>query len=320
MPRFNHSALVIAALTTTIAALSFPVWSYADRSGTGVSNTAAGTVNTQWGPLTASDRDLIVRVRLAGLWELPAGEKAMDKSSSASVKEAADHLLVGHGDLDERVRNVAAQLNVELPNQPNEAQQGFLAQMDAAQGKEFDRVWSSLLRKAHGTIFPPSRRSGTRPRTRWCVSWRRTPTRPCSTTSRCWRRPERSTSTPSPTARSDSCTRDSGPGPLGVLTTPHARPSPATYKSPTTIGFPREVPLPRMNGTFLVGLAIAGTVGALAYPVFYSYPHRNDAATAAAITGDTVNTQWGPLTALDRELIVRVRLAGLWELPRDSRR
>ncbi|MDX2546576.1 DUF4142 domain-containing protein [Streptomyces sp. WI04-05B] len=154
MPRFNHSALVIAALTTTIAALSFPVWSYADRSGTGVANTAAGTVNTQWGPLTASDRNLIVRVRLAGLWEAPAGEKAMDKSSSASVKAAADHLLVGHSDLDERVRKVAAQLNVELPNQPNEAQQGFLAQMDAAQGKEFDRVWASLLRKAHGTIFP----------------------------------------------------------------------------------------------------------------------------------------------------------------------
>ncbi|MGW1719547.1 DUF4142 domain-containing protein [Streptomyces sp. NPDC002156] len=154
MPRFNQSALVIAALTTTIAALAFPVWSYTDRSGTGVSNVAAGTVNTQWGPLTASDRDLIVRVRLAGLWELPAAEKAMAKSDSATVKDAADHLLVGHGDLDERVRKVASQLGVEIPNQPNAQQQGFLAQMDAAQGEAFDRIWASLLRKAHGGIFP----------------------------------------------------------------------------------------------------------------------------------------------------------------------
>ncbi|WP_330287128.1 DUF4142 domain-containing protein [Streptomyces sp. NBC_00576] len=154
MPRFNHSALVIAALTTTIAALSFPVWSYADRSGTGVANVASGTVNTQWGPLTASDRDLIVRVRLAGLWELPAAEKAMARSSSATVKDAADHLLVGHADLDQRVRTVASQLGVAIPNEPNAQQQGFLAQMDAAQGESFDRTWANLLRSAHGKIFP----------------------------------------------------------------------------------------------------------------------------------------------------------------------
>jgi putative membrane protein len=154
LPRINHSALVIAALTTTMAALAFPVWSYNDRSGTGVSNVASGTVNTQWGPLTASDRDLIERVRLAGLWELPAAEKAMAKSSSATVKEAADHLAVGHADLDKRVRSVAAKLNITLPNQPNAAQQGWLAQMDAAQGVAFDRTWANLLRSAHGKIFP----------------------------------------------------------------------------------------------------------------------------------------------------------------------
>lgn len=155
MPRFNHSALVIAALTTTIAALSFPVWSYSDRSGTGAANVASTTVNTQWGPLTASDRDLMVRVRLAGLWELPAAEKAMARSNSAAVKEAADHLLVGHADLDQRVRTIASQLGVELPNEPNAAQLGFLAQMDAAQGEAFDRTWANLLRSAHGKIFNP---------------------------------------------------------------------------------------------------------------------------------------------------------------------
>ncbi|MFI1356692.1 DUF4142 domain-containing protein [Streptomyces sp. NPDC020898] len=154
MPRINHSALVIAALTTTMAALAFPVWSYADRSGTGAANVAAGTVNTQWGPLTATDRDLIVRVRLAGLWELPAAEQAMKRSTSPAVKEAADHLIVGHADLDKRARSVAAQLGVELPNQPTAQQQGWLAQMDASQGEAYDRTWANLLRSAHGKIFP----------------------------------------------------------------------------------------------------------------------------------------------------------------------
>ncbi|GAA3294232.1 hypothetical protein GCM10020295_18220 [Streptomyces cinereospinus] len=65
MRRINGTALIIAALAATVGALAFPVWSYADRSGTGQANLAAGAVSTRWGPLTAQDRDLIVRVRLA---------------------------------------------------------------------------------------------------------------------------------------------------------------------------------------------------------------------------------------------------------------
>ncbi|KND46269.1 MULTISPECIES: DUF4142 domain-containing protein [Streptomyces] len=154
MRRLNGSLIAGLALVVTVGALAFPVWSYADRSGTAQANMAAGSVNTQWGPLTASDRDLIVRVRLAGLWELPAAEKAMARSKSPQVKEAADHLIVGHKDLDERVRAVASQLGVELPNVPNEQQQGFLQQMDNATDDQFDRVWANLLRSAHGKIFP----------------------------------------------------------------------------------------------------------------------------------------------------------------------
>jgi putative membrane protein len=78
----------------------------------------------------------------------------MKKSSSKTVKEAADHLIVGHKDLDERVRVVATKLGVELPDEPNDQQKGWLQQMNQAQGKEFDRTWANLLRSAHGKIFP----------------------------------------------------------------------------------------------------------------------------------------------------------------------
>ncbi|GDY77889.1 hypothetical protein SAV31267_073740 [Streptomyces avermitilis] len=152
--RINGTALVIAALFATVGALAYPVWSYADRSGTGQANLAAGTVSTRWGPLTASDRDLIVRVRLAGLWELPAGQQALERPVSKAFKETADHLIVGHTDLDKRVRIVAAQLGVELPNQPNPQQQGWLQELSAASGKEYEYKFANLLRSAHGKIFP----------------------------------------------------------------------------------------------------------------------------------------------------------------------
>ncbi|MFJ5772777.1 DUF4142 domain-containing protein [Streptomyces sp. NPDC093094] len=154
MRRINGTAFIIAALVATVGALAFPVWSYADRSGTGQANLDAGTVSTRWGPLTAQDRDLIVRVRLAGLWELPAGQQAIERAPSAAIKEAGDHLIVGHTDLDKRVRIVAAQLGVELPNQPNEQQQGWLQEMSAATGAEYEYKFVNLLRAAHGKIFP----------------------------------------------------------------------------------------------------------------------------------------------------------------------
>ncbi|MFJ6571040.1 DUF4142 domain-containing protein [Streptomyces sp. NPDC091292] len=153
MRRINGTALIIAALVATLGALAYPVWSYADRSGTPQANVAAGTVATQWGPLTATDRDFIVRVRLAGLWELPAGQQAIERAPTKAIKEAGDHLVVGHTDLDKRVRTVAAQLGIELPNQPNAQQQGWLQQLTAATGEQYQRDFANLLRVAHGKVF-----------------------------------------------------------------------------------------------------------------------------------------------------------------------
>ncbi|WP_433572658.1 DUF4142 domain-containing protein [Streptomyces sp. CA-251247] len=153
MRRINGTALIIAALVATVGALAFPVWSYADRSGTGQDNVNASSVATQWGPLTATDRDFLVKVRLAGLWELPAGQQAIERAPTKAIKDAGDHLIVGHSDLDKRSRTVAAQLGVELPNQPNDIQQGWLRELSAASGREYEYKFANLLRNAHGKVF-----------------------------------------------------------------------------------------------------------------------------------------------------------------------
>lgn len=151
--RINGTALIIAALVATLGALAFPVWSYADRSGTGEANLNASSVATQWGPLSATDRDFLVKVRLAGLWELPAGQQAIERAPSEATKAAGDHLVVGHADLDRRARDVAAKLGVELPNQPTEQQQAWLNELTAASGDEYERKFANILRAAHGKVF-----------------------------------------------------------------------------------------------------------------------------------------------------------------------
>lgn len=151
--RVNGTALIVAALVATLGALAFPLWSYADRSGTGAADLAAGSVPTRWGPLSAADRDFLVKVRLAGLWEIPAGQQAVERAPTRAIRAAGDHLVVGHTDLDQRVRSVAGQLGVELPNQPNPQQRGWLEELSDARGEDYQRRFANLLRAAHGKVF-----------------------------------------------------------------------------------------------------------------------------------------------------------------------
>ena len=150
---FSGTGLIVTGLTATLLAMIFPIWSYADRSGTGLDVLNAETVSTEYGPLSGLDREFVTKVRLAGLWELPAGQQAQQKGTTPAVRTAGRHLIEGHTFLDERVRDVAAKLGLELPNEPTEQQQEWLAILDSAQGVEYDRLFANILRLAHGKVF-----------------------------------------------------------------------------------------------------------------------------------------------------------------------
>ncbi|WP_329545013.1 DUF4142 domain-containing protein [Streptomyces sp. NBC_01356] len=149
----SGTGLIVTGLTATLVALAIPIWSYEDRSGTGLDTLNAQTVSTQFGPLSALDREFITKVRLAGLWELPAGQQAQERGTTEAVRTAGAHLIEGHTFLDSRVRNVAARLGLELPNQASEQQRGWLTTLSAAQGADYDREFANILRKAHGKVF-----------------------------------------------------------------------------------------------------------------------------------------------------------------------
>jgi predicted outer membrane protein len=105
-------------------------------------------------PLAASDRDFLVRVRQAGLWEGQAGREAQTRSGNQLVKEAGQHLIAGHAELDTKVLQLGAQMDVPLPSEPSQQQQGWLAEMAATTtAQDFDRVFVNRVRAAHGTVY-----------------------------------------------------------------------------------------------------------------------------------------------------------------------
>ncbi|BDM67008.1 hypothetical protein HEK616_04950 [Streptomyces nigrescens] len=152
------TGLVVAALVATLAALLLPVQLFGE-SASAATNTVSydddggGTVNTRYGPLTAMDRDFVRKVRLAGLWEMPAGRQAQERGKTAAVRTAGDHLVAGHTELDRRSVEAGRALGIPLPNQPTAEQQGWLGQLNSASDAEYPGLFAELLRRSHGKVF-----------------------------------------------------------------------------------------------------------------------------------------------------------------------
>lgn len=149
--RMVGTVFVGGALVLTLSALAYPAM-------LGVETTSANQdrviANTQYGPLTEADRDFVVKVRAAGLWEHPLGLMAMERGTTPEMKEAGEHLVVGHARLDLACRKLASELNITLPNQASPQQQQFVATVDSKTGKEFDATGVAIMRVTHGQIFP----------------------------------------------------------------------------------------------------------------------------------------------------------------------
>ncbi|MEU5594288.1 DUF4142 domain-containing protein [Streptomyces sp. NPDC020298] len=138
------------AMAVTLVAMAYP-------SMLGVSTVSSDQsriiANTQWGPLTEGDRDFVVKVRAAGLWEYPVGQIGLQKGQSPAVKTASNHLIDGHAALDVSCRKIAPLLNITLPNIASPQQEGFVTQLKSDSGKQFDIDFANILRMTHGSIF-----------------------------------------------------------------------------------------------------------------------------------------------------------------------
>ncbi|MFC4584963.1 DUF4142 domain-containing protein [Sphaerisporangium corydalis] len=132
-----------------------PTGGAAPADGTASQDAASqATISTPWGPLSAADRDLVVKVRLAGLWEIPTGRQAARRGFRALTRKNLGEIARQHERLDAEVREVAAQLRVPLPDEPNEDQKGWMAEISAKKGLAYDETAVMRLRMAHGKIFP----------------------------------------------------------------------------------------------------------------------------------------------------------------------
>ena len=114
--------------------------------------------------LNAADTALLNGVRLAGLWEIPAGQMAVERGDRTRVREIGQMIADQHVKLDQLAVDAANRLGAAIPATPTAEQQGWLAEMQKSTGPRFDQIFVDRLRAAHGKIFPVigAVRAGTR--------------------------------------------------------------------------------------------------------------------------------------------------------------
>ncbi|WP_243713075.1 DUF4142 domain-containing protein [Actinomadura sp. 6K520] len=150
-PRMGRTLLILAAVAAVGAAFVV-IMSPVGVPASGAAN-LGGTVNTRWGRLSTLDRQLVVAVRQAGLWEIPAGQQAQQRATNPRVREVAEIIWQQHVQLDADARATAQKLGVILPNEPNGTQKAYLREMSGKYGADYDKIWVHRLRAAHGSVF-----------------------------------------------------------------------------------------------------------------------------------------------------------------------
>jgi predicted outer membrane protein len=109
---------------------------------------------TKWGPLSALDRDLIKKVRLATLWEMTIAQEAIQRGNSAKVRTISKEIVAQHHELDKGALDLAKKFDIRLPVKPTDAQARWMADITGRDGRDYDVTYVKWLRLAHGQIFP----------------------------------------------------------------------------------------------------------------------------------------------------------------------
>jgi predicted outer membrane protein len=173
VPRFVRwvvSLAVIAALTVVVfqywATSQYGVATVSEKGSAAGSVGTAGTgwTQTQWGPLSPADRDLLVMIRQAGLCGGSSGQQAQQQGTTVQLRTVAQRIWVDYGDLGNQARAVAGKLSVPLPDQPSAQQQTWMRELSGRSGPDFDRMFAQGLRVTDGAVLPAitSVRAGTR--------------------------------------------------------------------------------------------------------------------------------------------------------------
>ncbi|MEU9832425.1 DUF4142 domain-containing protein [Streptosporangium sp. NPDC048047] len=99
--------------------------------------------------LNEQDRKFLVQAHRGNLAEIRSSRLALRKSDSQDVKDIAQKLITDHTALDDKLRPVAEQADVQLPDRPNRMQREQIEKLSNLSGPAFDSAWLAAQAADH---------------------------------------------------------------------------------------------------------------------------------------------------------------------------
>jgi putative membrane protein len=99
--------------------------------------------------LTTSEKDFLTNVARGGMVEVQTGNMAQQNASSEDVKRFGQQMATDHGQLGQKLQQLASNLNFRLPQDLTPDQQNLVSRLEKLSGKAFDREYMKAMIADH---------------------------------------------------------------------------------------------------------------------------------------------------------------------------
>lgn len=88
------------------------------------------------------DQKWLKQAHQTNLAEIAAGKLAEQSGHAESVRMVGHTLATDHAQMDAKLKPIARQLHVKLPDEPNAQQKAVMEQLKQQHGMKFDQTWA----------------------------------------------------------------------------------------------------------------------------------------------------------------------------------
>ena len=99
--------------------------------------------------LSAADRNFMMKAARGGKAEVELGQLAQQEASSPEVKEFGERMVTDHSEANDKLKQVAAQEGVNLPDTLNVKDTATKSRLEKLSGAAFDRAYMQDMVKDH---------------------------------------------------------------------------------------------------------------------------------------------------------------------------
>jgi putative membrane protein len=124
-----------------------------DSNAVKMDSTAADSTAKIPSTVSRADQDFAVNTAIAGMAEVQAGQMAEQKTKAKDVKEYAEMMVKDHTAAGDKLKTIATQKNITLPQTLTPDVQKDLDNLQQETGKKFDKDYMAMMVSDHKKVI-----------------------------------------------------------------------------------------------------------------------------------------------------------------------